>query len=262
MATATYNYDVPSEYTVTGVAIVTEAELLVGFTTGTALANLPFKAYGLTAFVPTETLSGGEIRYGLEIDTVLSYWDGLAWSPSDGSGVQLNTLAVLQANLDSAAGSPPSVIRPFARLSRTLITDPSPVLHTLVVTYEATIPNQQVLMATDPAVALNTGVGGVPSPGDTRVTLDPSLIKFALGTNELFVFLNGQLRTCTKDYVEEDTTHVVFNFLLDAVGPQIDEVEFRSIMQGSSEFIEPPTSLLLAQPSERPDNFGGMFSFV
>lgn len=122
--------------------------------------------------------------------------------------------------------------------------------------------NRQIIYADDPSVALNTGIGGVPSPGECRVTLDPLQLQYAIGTNDLFVFLNGQLRTLTNDYLEEDDTHIVFTFLLDAVGPQIDELEFRTAQQGNSEFIEPPTFLALGSVSERPDNFGGMFNFV
>ena len=122
--------------------------------------------------------------------------------------------------------------------------------------------NLQVIPGDDAAVALDTGAGGAPSPGETRVTLDSLQIVFVLAANDLFVYRNGVLQTLGVDYVEEDTTHIVFSFLIDAAGPFIDELTFRSALQGSSTFIPAPTSLQQATPPERPDNFGGLFSFV
>jgi hypothetical protein len=121
--------------------------------------------------------------------------------------------------------------------------------------------NRQVLLATDPEVELNVGVGGVPTPGQTRVTLDSGQIVYTPGSNDLFVFLNGQLRVLGTDYIEEDSTHIVFTFLLDDVGPQIDTIEVRAAQQGSSEFIQPPDTFSQVKPPQRPDNFGGLFSF-
>lgn len=121
--------------------------------------------------------------------------------------------------------------------------------------------NIQVFLATDADVALDTGIGGVPTPGQTRVTIDPLQLVFTPGSNDLFVFLNGQLRTLDTDYIEEDATHIVFTFLLDAIGPQIDEIELRRAQQGNSEYLEPPTQLSLVDAPQRPDNFGGIFYF-
>lgn len=120
--------------------------------------------------------------------------------------------------------------------------------------------NRQIMLATDPAVALNVGVGGVADPGKTRVTLDPLQIVYAPGVNELWVMRNGIVQASSA-YIEEDSAHVVFNSLLDATLPWIDEIEFRTALQGSSYIIPPPTFLSLAAPPERPDNFGGSFEF-
>lgn len=259
MATATYNFDVAAEYTLSGTQITTAATLATGQTTGTIRCDLFFKSYTLNSFTPTAVLNGGTILYGLEIDTVLKYWDGAAWSASDGSAPQLSTLADVQANLASAVNSALSVVKPFARLSRSLISDPSPELDVLVVEHLSQIPNKQVMLASDPALAYNTGVGGVPTPGQTRATLDPAQVQYNVGEGDLFVFLNGQL---INAYIEEDATHVVFTVAIDNTGPTIDELEFRTATQGSSQFIEPPTFLVLAPLPERPDNFGGLFSFV
>jgi len=120
--------------------------------------------------------------------------------------------------------------------------------------------NRQIMMATDPAVALNVGIGGVASPGQTRVTLDPLQSVYTLGTNDLWVMRNGIVQPSSA-YIEEDPEHVVFNDLLDASLPWIDEIEFRSALQGASIVIPPPTFLVQAVPPERPDNFGGSFEF-
>lgn len=120
--------------------------------------------------------------------------------------------------------------------------------------------NRQIMLATDPAVALNVGIGGVASPGQTRVTLDPLQIVYTPGTNDLWVMRNGIAQPGSA-YIEEDATHVVFTALLDATVPWIDEIEFRSALQGAAVVIPPPTFLAQAAPPTRPDNFGGSFEF-
>lgn len=122
--------------------------------------------------------------------------------------------------------------------------------------------NIQVIPGNDAAVSLNTGAGGAPSPGETRVTLIPAQIAFVLGANDLFFYRNGVLQVLGVDYVEEDLSHVVLSYLVDAAGPFIDELIFRSAAQGSSTFIPAPTFLKQAVPPARPDNFGGLFSFA
>jgi hypothetical protein len=92
--------------------------------------------------------------------------------------------------------------------------------------------------------------------------LDALQILFVPTANDLFVWRNGVLQVLGTDYVEEDATHIVFSYLVDAAAPFIDELIFRSAAQGSSTFIPPPTLFLQAIPPERPDNFGGLFSFV
>ena len=121
--------------------------------------------------------------------------------------------------------------------------------------------NREFILATDLTVALNVGVGGAADPGKTRVTVS---VDFNPGTNDLFVFRNGLLQVVGigNHYIEEDATHLVFNFLLDAAGPFIDELELRVAEQGSSEYIEPPALFRQVSPPPRPDNFGGLFSFV
>lgn len=121
--------------------------------------------------------------------------------------------------------------------------------------------NREFILATDLTVALNIGVGGAADPGKTRVTTS---VDFNVGTNDLFVFRNGLLQVAGagNHYIEEDATHLVFSFLLDATGPFIDELELRVAEQGSSEYIEPPALFRQVSPPPRPDNFGGLFSFV
>jgi len=124
------------------------------------------------------------------------------------------------------------------------------------------MPNQQIVQGNGPEVALNTGAGGVPSPGETRVTLDVLQIVYAPGANDLFVFRNGAHQVLGQDYFEEDATHVVFSFLVDGTGPFVDVLEFRAATQGSSLYIPAPLTLTQAVAPERPDNFGGLFDFV
>jgi hypothetical protein len=111
---------------------------------------------------------------------------------------------------------------------------------------------QEVLQADDPAVSLND-----PSAGRTRITL-PTLT-YVTGTNELFVFYNGTALVVGVDYTEEDSTHVILEFLPDATSPDVDTLEFITVQQGSSAFVPPPVTLLQVDPPKRSDNFGGRF---
>jgi len=262
MPTQTYDFSVPAEYTISGVDLSSGSAVLAPTVlTGTVLCNVLFKGIRLDAFAAAEAPGGGTILYGLEIDAVLRYYDGAAWAVSNGSAPQLNTLAQVQANLATAIGLERPIVKPFVRLTRPSIIAPSPQVDDIVADYTEQVPNRQVLLATDAAVALNTGVGGVPSPGETRVTMDPLQVAYIVGTNELWVFRNGILQP-PPEYIEEDSSHVVFTSLLDAIGPDIDEVEFRTALAGTSLFLPAPISLSQARAPERPDNFGGNFGFV
>ena len=261
MPTQTYDFTVPSEYTLSGTQIsggsVTLAPLQLS---GTVRGDVFFKGIRLDAFAATVAENGGTVLFGLEIDTVLTYHDGVAWVASDGSPGQLKTLAQVQAQVGSVLDMTHPLVKPYVRLSRTSNLDPSPQVDLITADYTVLVPNRQVLLATDAAVALNTGVGGAASPGEARVTLDPLLVEYEPGTNSLWVFRNGILASAA-DITEEDSTHVVFSFLPDAVAPWIDELEFRVARAGSSAYIAPPTSLVQARPPERPDNFGGSYEF-
>jgi hypothetical protein len=112
----------------------------------------------------------------------------------------------------------------------------------------------EVLTADNPNVVLDS-----PIAGQTRVTL--TSISYVLGTDELFVFHDGVALIKGLHYLEEDPTHVILLFIPDAIGPDIDELIFQTIFQGSSDFVPPPLVFNQAEPSRRPGNFGGTFVF-
>jgi hypothetical protein len=259
----TYDFAVPGEYAAVGITLgAGDAQLVSTALSGTVLGNVFFKGISVDALSVVETPNGGTVLYGLEIDTVLSYHDGLAWVPSDGSPAQLNTFAQVQANIATILDLNRQLVKPLIYMSRLSVLDPSPVVDDLAFTYSTFIPNQQIIPGNDAAVAADTGVGGAASPGETRVTLDPNQVQFTPGQNDLFVFRNGAHQVLGVDYIEEDNTHIVFTFAVDGTGPFVDSLEFRSAAQGNSLFIPPPETLVQANPPERPDNFGGIFSFV
>lgn len=261
MPTKTYDFNTVSEYSLISVDLTGGlAQLASSATSGTILGTQLFNASRIDSVAATENLNGGTILYGLEVDTLLMWHDGVSWVPSDGSPAQLNTLAQLQANAGSALGPDIPIVRPYIRLGRALPLNPSPTVDDLTIVYTVAAPNRQFMLANDAAVALNVGVGGAASPGQTRVTLDLAQIEYNPGSNNLWVFRNGVLQVASA-YIEEDSSHVVFDALLDATGPFIDELEFRVANQGSSAYLPPPTYLVQARPPTRPDNFGGNFEF-
>ena len=265
MATKTYDFLTPAEYSTASVSLgAGDAQLVPLALVGTVKANLGFKGVQGNSFSVSETLNGGTVLYALEIDTVLSYHDGAAWVPSNGLPGQLNTQAQLVANFASVLTLDRELVKPYVYLARSLPTDPSPVVDDLVFDFALLAPNSQLLLGNAPEVALNTGVGGAASPGETRVTLDPTQVLWKPGANDLFVFRNGVLQALGQPlgYIEEDSTHIVFQFLVDDTGPFIDELVFRAAVQGSSLFIPAPVTFLQAVPPARPDNFGGLFSFA
>lgn len=113
---------------------------------------------------------------------------------------------------------------------------------------------REIVQADSPNVSLND-----PSAGRTRVTL--ASITYTPGTDELLAFHNTGATVLGVDYTEEDSTHVIFEFLPDATGPDFDVFEFITINVGSSLFVPPPTTFLQVDPPKRPDNFGGRFIF-
>lgn len=263
MPTQTYDFSVPGDYTTTNVDLSGgNVQLATTATQGSVRGEQFFKGVQLVSVSAAETPNGGQVYYGLELDTVLSWHDGVAWVPSNGTPAELNTLAQLQANAVSALTLSRPIVKPYVLLARTMPSDPSPVVDDLVFEYEIAVPNQQLLLGNDLEVALNTGAGGVSSPGETRITLDPTKVLWTPGANDLFVFRNGVHQKLGVDYIEEDDTHIVFSYLVDSVPPFIDSLEFRSAQQGSSAYIPSPTHLKQADPPERPDNFGGIYSFV
>lgn len=70
------------------------------YTSGSITTNSSFTSNQLTAFAATFSASGSDIvRFGFLVNSILMYWNGSAWSASDGSAGQLNTLAQIQTNL-------------------------------------------------------------------------------------------------------------------------------------------------------------------
>ncbi len=66
----------------------------------TIVENIGLSIDSLDAFIEVSSKTGSdEIKYILLIDGVATYWDGLAWSASDGTYSNSNTAAEIQANL-------------------------------------------------------------------------------------------------------------------------------------------------------------------
>ena len=113
---------------------------------------------------------------------------------------------------------------------------------------------REAFKADDSRVVLDSPVAG-------QSTVTFSSLTYVLGTDELFAFHNGAALTKGIHYLEDSTTTVVLLFVPDAIGPDIDDFIFQTIEQGSSEYVPPPATLTQAEPSRRPDNFGGTYVF-
>lgn len=114
---------------------------------------------------------------------------------------------------------------------------------------------REVIISTDAGVSLND-----PVAGKTRITLS-SLI-YTVGSGELILTINGLLAIPGTDYTEEDSSHVVIERLLETTAGFEDVLEFITVVQGSSNFIPPPSTLTQLSPPKRPNNFGGRFIFT
>ena len=110
------------------------------------------------------------------------------------------------------------------------------------------------IQADSPQVSLDD-----PAPGQTRITLNS--ITYNPGTNEMVLWYNGSALTIGLDYTEEDSTHIILNFLPDAVGPDVDSFRIQTFVQGSSAFVPPPTAFTQLDAERRPGNFGGQFVY-
>lgn len=112
----------------------------------------------------------------------------------------------------------------------------------------------EVIQADGPEVALN-----VPIAGQATVTF--SSLTYNVGTNELFYFKNGVAGILGIDYTELSSNQVILLELPDAIGPDVDDLSFYTIQQGSSLFIAPPTVFSQVDMPKRPNNFSGRFVF-
>ncbi len=84
------------------------------FTGSTILPNAAVPASSVSGFIAEETdLAGTSIRYVIEVDTVMVWWDGANWVPSSGVA-ETNTAQEVNDNAASLALSPSgSFVRPL-----------------------------------------------------------------------------------------------------------------------------------------------------
>jgi len=84
------------------------------FTGSTIIPNAAVPASSLSGFIAEETdLAGTSIRYAIEVDTVLVWWDGANWVPSSGVA-ETNTAQEVNDNAASLTLSPSgSFVRPL-----------------------------------------------------------------------------------------------------------------------------------------------------
>lgn len=84
------------------------------FTGSTIIPNAAVPASSLSGFISEETdLAGTSIRYAIEVDTVMVWWDGANWVPSSGAA-ETNTAQEVNDNAASIALSPSgSFVRPL-----------------------------------------------------------------------------------------------------------------------------------------------------
>lgn len=101
--TRTETFDSASRYTVSpgtcqvlgGVASLLSPQIL-----GTVEINEEYEASGVTTITESVTKPGGtDIKYQLRIDGSLKWWDGGAWSASDGTFAKANTTAEINAHV-------------------------------------------------------------------------------------------------------------------------------------------------------------------
>jgi hypothetical protein len=81
------------------------------------MPNFLMKVDTLTNFVETSTKVGSdEIKYTIEVAGLEKYWDGIAWSNSNGTYSQANTAAIILANISSLSLTDGFKIRPVKYL--------------------------------------------------------------------------------------------------------------------------------------------------
>lgn len=88
-------------------------------------------AVTVTAVTPVDTT----VKWGLQIDGVLKYWDGAAWSTSDASAGELNTLADLNTNIATAITTN-STVKLYARLDGGVYAAFTPTIDDIAITYD------------------------------------------------------------------------------------------------------------------------------
>lgn len=77
--------------------VVTYNDLLYG--TGTIQSNSGFTAQQIATFIASLSISGGDtVTFALSVNGVLMYWNGSAWTTSDGSFAKTNTAAIVNTN--------------------------------------------------------------------------------------------------------------------------------------------------------------------
>ncbi len=89
------------------------------FDTGTLITVANWAAQALNTFAATVDEAGGTVRFGVQLDDVLMWWDGVAWAASDGTFAELNTAADINTNVPTLVTPPAQSIRMFARLTST-----------------------------------------------------------------------------------------------------------------------------------------------
>jgi hypothetical protein len=89
------------------------------YDTGTARVATPIRAQLVSAFtVVTSEGAAGSLKYGLEVDGVLKYFNGTAWVASDGTAAQLSTASQIVTGLPTLL-SKNSTVYLFIRLTST-----------------------------------------------------------------------------------------------------------------------------------------------
>lgn len=86
---------------------------------GDLITVASWQAQALNAFSAVVNETDGTVTFAVELDGQLKYWDGAAWSDSDGSFAQTNTAADINTNVPTLVTPPAQTIRMFALLVST-----------------------------------------------------------------------------------------------------------------------------------------------